>query len=76
MTAISTAVGIGMMPLNAWIYTRSWADHKTVIPIVNIVIGLASMLISVAIGMIIRIKLPKTVKWITRVSRQKYVFEM
>ena len=71
MTAISTVVGIGMMPLNSWIYSRSWADHKTVIPIKSIMIGLASMLIPVAIGMVILVKLPKHAKWITRVS---YVF--
>ena len=62
MTTISTVVGIGMMPLNAWIYSRSWVDHKTTVPIANIMIGLASMLIPVAIGMVIKIKLQKVAK--------------
>ena len=67
MTATSTLVGIGMMPLNAWLYSRSWADSKTVIPIESIMIGLASMLVPVAIGMLILAKLPKVAVWITRV---------
>ena len=71
MTATSTVIGVGMMPLNAWIYTRSWADYKTVIPYKNIIIILATMLIPVAIGMVILAKLPKLAKWITRV---KYAF--
>ena len=68
MTATSTVVGIGMMPLNAWIYSRSWADHKTIIPYVNIIVGLASMLIPVAIGMVILAKLPKVAAWVIRVK--------
>ena len=68
MTAMSTAVGIGMMPLNSWIYSRSWADHKTVIPIKSIMIGLASMLVPVVVGMIILVKLPRVASWITRVK--------
>ena len=72
MTATSTLVGIGMMPLNAWIYSRSWADHKTVIPVKSIMIGLASMLIPVAIGMVILAKLPKVAVWITRVCKLRH----
>lgn len=68
MTAMSTLVALGMMPLNSWIYTRSWADHKTVVPYKNILIGLACMLIPVAIGMLILVKLPRAAKWITRIG--------
>ena len=72
MTAISTVVGIGMMPLNAWTYSRSWVDHKTTVPIANIMIGLASMLIPVAIGMVIKIKLPKVAKVLPTVIYRGY----
>lgn len=68
MTTMSTVFGIGMMPLNAWIYTRSWAEHKTVIPVVKIMVGLASMLIPVGIGILIRAKNKKVATWITRIG--------
>ena len=68
MTAMSTLVALGMMPLNLWIYSRSWVDQDTVIPYKGILIALACMLVPVAIGMLILIKFPKVAKWFTRVS--------
>ncbi|KAJ8301611.1 hypothetical protein KUTeg_020598 [Tegillarca granosa] len=68
MTAASTAIGIGMMPLNLWIYSRSWTDKKAVIPYIGIVIALISILVPVSIGMVIEYKFPKPAKWITRIG--------
>ncbi|KAJ8301616.1 hypothetical protein KUTeg_020603 [Tegillarca granosa] len=68
MTAASTAIGTGMMPLNLWIYSRSWTNRKAVIPYVSIVIALISVLVPVAIGMVIVYKFPKPAKWITRIG--------
>ena len=68
MTGASTVIGIGMMPLNAWIYSRSWAQSETVIPYVSIIVGLATMMIPVVLGMIILAKWPKVANWLIRVS--------
>lgn len=59
MTATSNLVALGMMPLNLWIYSRSWTGQDTFIPYQGIFIGLATMLIPVAIGMLIHWKLPR-----------------
>ncbi|XP_030832262.1 ileal sodium/bile acid cotransporter [Strongylocentrotus purpuratus] len=56
MTAVSTVVAIGMMPLNLLIYSRRWTDKKAVIPFINIIIGLVAIVIPVLIGMLIRWK--------------------
>eukprot|EP00057_Strongylocentrotus_purpuratus_P017227 XP_011671701.1 PREDICTED: ileal sodium/bile acid cotransporter-like [Strongylocentrotus purpuratus] len=45
MTAVSTVVAIGMMPLNLLIYSRRWTDKKAVIPFINIIIGLVAIVI-------------------------------
>ena len=68
MTAVSTAVAIGMMPLNLFIYTRVWTDDKAVIPYVNIVTTLISILIPVAFGVLVRWWKKEWTKYITRVS--------
>lgn len=68
MTAVSTLAALGLMPLNLWIYSRSWVDQETVVPYKSVLIGLASMMVPVAIGMLILIKFPKVAKWLTRVG--------
>ena len=54
MTTVSTAVAIGMMPLNLFIYTRVWTDEETVIPYLDIVTTLASICFPVAFGIFLR----------------------
>ncbi|KAK3608128.1 hypothetical protein CHS0354_004786 [Potamilus streckersoni] len=67
MTAASTAIGIGMMPLNLWIYTRSWTDQSTVVPYINIVIALFLIMVPVPIGMLILWKFPRAAVWVAKV---------
>lgn len=70
MTAASTAIGVGMMPLNLWIYSRSWTNDRASIPYLNIVIALNLIIVPVAIGMLILMKYPKAAKWIAKVRYQ------
>ncbi|XP_072178751.1 ileal sodium/bile acid cotransporter-like [Diadema setosum] len=68
MTTISTAVAIGMMPLNLFIYTRVWTSETAVIPYVNIVTTLVSILIPAAFGVLLRWWKKELAKWVTRIG--------
>ena len=69
MTSVATTVAIGMMPLNLLIYSRALTTVKLAsVPYVNIIIGLALILVPVAIGMLIQRKLPKIARVIVNVS--------
>jgi sodium/bile acid cotransporter 2 len=69
MTSVATTVAIGMMPLNLFIYSRAFITVKLAsVPYVNIIIGLALILVPVAIGMLILRKLPKIARVIVNVS--------
>ena len=69
MTSVATIVAIGMMPLNIFIYSRAFTTVKlTSVPYVKIIIGLALILVPVAIGMLILKKLPKIARVIVNVS--------
>ena len=68
MTTVSTAVAIGMMPLNLFIYARVWTDETAVIPYVTIVATLVSILIPVAFGVFLRWWKKEWMKWVSRVS--------
>ncbi|XP_022082397.1 ileal sodium/bile acid cotransporter-like [Acanthaster planci] len=68
MTTLSTTVAMGMMPLNLFIYSRSWTSESAVIPYGNIAIALALILVPVAMGMFIKYKKPSWCKLITRLG--------
>ena len=68
MTSVATTVAIGMMPLNLLIYSRAFTTVKLPVPYVNIIIGLALILVPVSIGMLILRKLPKIARVIVKVS--------
>lgn len=70
MTAVSTIVAIGMMPLNLLIYSRRWTDKKAVIPFINIIIGLVAIIIPVLIGMFIKWKKERWTKPISVVKKK------
>ena len=62
-----------MMPLNLFIYSRSWTTEGAVIPYSNIAIALALILVPVLIGMIIKYKKPSWCPIITKVRlRERY----
>ncbi|XP_063955768.1 ileal sodium/bile acid cotransporter-like [Lytechinus pictus] len=68
MTAVSTAVAIGMMPLNLFIYSRVWTDDKAVIPYVNIVTTLVIILVPVAFGVFLNWWKKWLTKYLTRIG--------
>ena len=68
MTAASTALALGFMPLNLWIYSRSWTSRTTAVPYVRIVITLVTILIPTAAGMVIRWKKPTAARIIIKVK--------
>ena len=67
MTSCSTLASLGFMPLNLFIYTRSWTGHGVTIPYTNILITLVSILVPVAFGMLLRWKKPEWAKKILMV---------
>ncbi|XP_052085909.1 ileal sodium/bile acid cotransporter-like [Mytilus californianus] len=66
MTTVATTVAIGMMPLNLWVYSRSFITSTLTVPYVIIVISLVTILVPVAIGMVILKKLPKLATYILK----------
>ncbi|XP_022082464.1 ileal sodium/bile acid cotransporter-like [Acanthaster planci] len=65
MTTLSTVAAMGMMPLNLFLYGRSWTSESVVIPYSNIAIALALTLVPVAAGMLIKYRKPSWCKIIT-----------
>lgn len=68
MTSFSTAIATGMMPLNLYLYTRSFTSTKLVIPYMKIVIALVLILVPVSVGMFLMRKCPKIAKIVINVS--------
>ncbi|OWF34599.1 Ileal sodium/bile acid cotransporter [Mizuhopecten yessoensis] len=68
MTATSTVMAMGMMPLNLFIYSRSWTDEALVIPYVNIAISFVMTITPAAVGMFFRWKWPKVADVIVKMS--------
>ncbi len=69
MTTGSVICAFGMMPLNLFIYSRSWTDDDSVIPYTKIVLTLLSILVPVAFGIIIHYKLSKLDPYIAKVKK-------
>lgn len=70
MTTISTVLALGMMPLNIWLYSRSWTDEKLVIPYTSILISLAMTVSPAAVGIFIRWKWEKLAMHIIKVNKK------
>ncbi|CAH1788422.1 unnamed protein product [Owenia fusiformis] len=68
MTTCSTVIAMGMMPLNLWIYSRTWTDRQAQIPYLDVVVSLLLILVPVGIGMIIKWKNDKVAFIITKVG--------
>ncbi len=62
------ALGIGLMPLNLWIYSRYWAATAVTIPYQNLLITLVASIISAAIGYLITWRKPKAGRILSKVS--------
>ncbi|XP_043927888.1 ileal sodium/bile acid cotransporter [Protopterus annectens] len=69
MTTCSTLVGMGMMPLCLFIYTRVWVESDLIkIPYNSIGITLVTLLVPVAIGIFVNYKWPKQAKIILKIG--------
>ncbi|XP_066292213.1 ileal sodium/bile acid cotransporter-like [Branchiostoma lanceolatum] len=68
MTTLSTVLAMGMMPLNLWLYSRSWTHDVAVVPYKEIVTTLAMILIPVAVGMLIKFWFEKLAKVIVLIG--------
>ncbi|XP_060592169.1 ileal sodium/bile acid cotransporter-like [Ruditapes philippinarum] len=56
MTSLATLLALGMMPLNIWLYSRSWTNDDLVIPYKNIIISLVMTVGPAAVGIALRWK--------------------
>ena len=66
MTTISTFLSIGFLPLNMYIYVRSWIPVSE-IPFTDMVITIVVVWVAVILGNIVGKVFPKTVYYLTRV---------
>ncbi|XP_038673876.1 ileal sodium/bile acid cotransporter [Scyliorhinus canicula] len=75
MTTCSTILGMGMMPLCLFIYTKTWVDSDTIqIPYDSIGITLASLLIPVAAGVYVNYRWPVKAKLILKIGSITGIF--
>ncbi|XP_042876814.1 solute carrier family 10 member 6-like isoform X2 [Penaeus japonicus] len=54
MTAISSIVAFGAMPLNLWLYTQPWTDKELRVPYMKVLLSLAFVTTPAVVGMVIR----------------------
>lgn len=54
MTALSSLLAFGVMPLNVWLYSSRWTDQELLVPYVNILISLVIVTVPVIFGMVVR----------------------
>lgn len=69
MTACSSILALGMMPLCLLIYTSIWVSSDTIqIPYDTLGITLVSLLVPIALGMFVKHKWPKVAKKILKIG--------
>ncbi|XP_037005963.2 ileal sodium/bile acid cotransporter isoform X3 [Artibeus jamaicensis] len=69
MTACSTLLALGMMPLCLLIYTKMWVDSgMIVIPYSNIGTSLIALVVPVSVGMFVNHKWPQKAKIILKIG--------
>ncbi|KAJ8307922.1 hypothetical protein KUTeg_014527 [Tegillarca granosa] len=66
MTAVSTVLATGMMPLNLFIYSRSWTKETLAIPYVNIMISFVMTVGPAVIGIFLRWKWPRFAYYVVK----------
>ncbi|KFM68083.1 Solute carrier family 10 member 6, partial [Stegodyphus mimosarum] len=66
MTTFSTLLAMGMMPLNIWIYGRSFETEDLVLPYGNLALSLIAITTPVGVGMILRWKCPRIATLVTK----------
>ncbi|XP_072050037.1 ileal sodium/bile acid cotransporter-like [Amphiura filiformis] len=68
MTTASTIFAFGMMPLNLFIYSRSWTNETSVIPYKDIVITLVCTVVPFSFGLLIRYKLKRWAPYVEKIN--------
>ena len=77
MTILSNVLAFGIMPLNIWLYSRSWTSETLQVPFKNIFISLVMTVLPAAIGVCVRWKWEKAALIMTKVGGyllQSYVY--
>ncbi|XP_047482739.1 solute carrier family 10 member 6-like isoform X2 [Penaeus chinensis] len=67
MTAISSMVAFGAMPLNLWLYTQPWTDQELRVPYMNVLLSLAFVTTPAVVGMVVRHYNRKWANYISKV---------
>ena len=67
MTAVSTTLAIGFLPLNMFIYSRFWVDDMTRVPYVEMVVTVIYVWTSVICDYFIGRRWPQFVPFLTQV---------
>ena len=68
MTALSSMLAFGVMPLNIWLYSWRWTSQELQVPYVKILISLAIVTLPVIAGMVIRHCSRKWANYFSKVS--------
>ncbi|XP_045216889.2 ileal sodium/bile acid cotransporter-like [Mercenaria mercenaria] len=68
MTTLATLLALGMMPLNIWLYSRSWINEGLSIPYKNIIVSLAMTLGPATVGIFLRWKWEKIALVIVKIA--------
>ncbi|XP_013774432.1 solute carrier family 10 member 6-like [Limulus polyphemus] len=68
MTTCSTIIALGMMPFNLWIYSHGIDTGAVTIPYWKMAVSLIIILLPLAFGMILKVKLPKVAPIFTKLG--------
>lgn len=68
MTISSNLLAFGVMPLNIWIYSRSWTNENLKVPYMNIFLSLLTTVTPAVVGIFVRWKWERIAITITKVS--------
>lgn len=76
MTAVSTVLAMGMMPLNLFIYSRSWTKETLAIPYVNIMISFVMTVGPAVVGIFLRWKWPRFAYYLVKVRPINFILSI
>ncbi|KAG7320739.1 hypothetical protein KOW79_015154 [Hemibagrus wyckioides] len=69
LTTVSTLLGLGTMPLNLYMYSRTWGNAERMeIPYLNIGLACISLIIPVSCGVLVNYKWPKVAQVLLKVG--------
>ncbi|GIY67552.1 hypothetical protein CDAR_190781 [Caerostris darwini] len=68
MTTASTIMAMGMLPANIWLYGRHFESITLIIPYQKMALSLLIVTSPIAVGMLMKRKLPRIAKWTTKLG--------